>query len=313
MEPSDRNDRREVTVSNWWTRADEIEETTWRRSDLQVGDLIFCANRGGLLTQVGAIAGERWRHVGSIMMRNGEMHVVENVGPQFEHRKLDDFFAKYDTFGAARLGVDPDCIAAANAWMSARADAEGDNVAYAFDDFVLAGLIALTRRGLLASHPDRVRAAIQAGADACKQHLARNGQSSLTCSAFIQLAYEDAGGGCALRHRTWRSGDAVWPARAATLDELLAPDADLSGYHDVSVLDILRAQERDGGPDRYFNREFRIAPDQLGEAARVIVAAVVGAARLDIPEVIEHDGRWVTPGDLWDSDTVVTRGPLLPD
>ena len=297
-------------MSNWPPRPTEVEVGTWTRADLQVGDLIFCARPNGPLAWLCEKADEPWRHVGSLTQgEDGELVVVENIGPVFCHRDLDTFLSSYDTYGAARLGLDPHCIAAANQWMTARVEG-GEDVVYAWDDLILAGLIALTRRGIFVGQRNRVRAALQSAASAAKEQLERRGAASLTCSAFVQLAYNDAGGDCTIAHDRWRSEAAIWPPRLSSLDEFFedANDSFVEGFGDMSVLDLVLTLERD---DRWVKGS-HIEPDQLLEIVKVLLAAIAGYALHEPPSAISDDGRWVTPGDLWRSPTVQARGDLMP-
>jgi len=223
---------------SWPPRAEQVEERPWTPGELRFGDLIFCAKDGGLLTNLGRVSGEPWRHVGSITHDDaGELVVVENIGPRFVHRALDDFLQSYQSFGAARLDLPQDCVLAANDWMSARVEREGNNVIYAWDDLILAGLIAVTKRGVFVGAKDRVRAAIEAAGAACKKHLEREGKASLTCSAFIQLAYDDSGGGCRIKHKRWRSATTDWPPRVASIGDFLQDNANIAGFEDMSIAD----------------------------------------------------------------------------
>ena len=147
-----------------WPPAHEAPiDERWTPADLRHGDLLFSANSTGALAQLGRISDEPWRHVGALTLdANGQGSVIEVLGDRFAQRSLDDFLVAYETYGAIRLGLREDHIAAATDWM---AEQVGSDHLYAWDDLILAGLIATTERGLFGSHRDRVRAAIERAAE----------------------------------------------------------------------------------------------------------------------------------------------------
>jgi len=296
-----------------WPRR-QIEMTTrdWEISDLRVGDLVFGQKDAGPLAWLCDHADEPWRHVGSLIEDGGELKVIEVLGNAFRLRELSSFFdpARYVQWGAARLRIHPNCIAEAHDWM--RAHLHGEEAAdqvYAWDDLILAGIIAASHRGIVASHPERVRAAISAAGQFCKDNLEYRGQISLTCSSFIQLAYEHAGGSCAIEHRRWRSG-LGWPQHRPSVDELFEMSAEQPGSFDnVSLLELhVAAQQVSRG-----TATTRAKPAHLGEAFKVFVAAVAGYALGQAPPGgLGVDSRWVTPGDLWRSPSVSERAYISP-
>lgn len=303
-------------MDQWPPRDNGIETTTWRIDDLRVGDLLFGQRAGGPLAWLCDAADEPWRHVGSVIDDDGQLKVVEIRGNRFLLTTFDWFFAperRYVEFGAARLRLGDACIATANAWMrSALGDGDEAEQVYAWDDLIMAGLIAASHRGLVAGHRDRVRAAIVAAARAAKERLEFDGQMSLTCSAFVQLAYDHAGGAasrCAIEHQRWRGEPVSWPARSPQVDELFEmSEAELTGYDDLSVLDVLLEAER---VDRGTGTT-RMRPGQLAELLYVLVHALGGYALGEAPRQLDMDSRWVTPGDLWRSPTVAERAIIVP-
>jgi len=292
----------------------DIETGHWSRGDLRVGDLLFGQRSGGMLTWLCEAADEPWRHVGSLIEEDGELMVVEILGDAFRLNTLDYFFdpkRSYVGWGAARMRVAPECVAAANDWMRSHVR-EGDRTeqVYAWDDLILAGVIAATHRGLLALDPQRLRAAIMAAGQRCKESLEFRGELSLTCSAFVQFAYENAGGRCVIEHPRWRSEPVSWPERSPLIDELFEmSEQELAGFDDVSLVDVLLESER---IDRSTGTT-RIQPGQVGELLRVFCAALGGYAFGDPPpRGLGVDSRWVTPGDLWRSPSVLERALVNP-
>ena len=305
-------------MSDWPpSAATALDVVEWRPHDLRVGDLIFCARSTGPLATLGRWSDEPWRHVGAVSRdHDGDLAVVENHGMRFGWRKLDEFFAAYETFGAARLTVGSSCIEAALTWMHDRADETGDDVVYAWDDLVLAGLLALTRRGAFVGKRREVRAAITAASAVAKTEHERRGKPSLTCSAFVQYAFEAAGGECVIDHERWRSaplrGDwPAWPPRVESLDAFFdeMSDDEVLAFADHNLLELVDIA---GETDRYINAHMRMSTDQLAEIVKVLVAAVTAYSAPVLARGFAHDGRWITPGDLWRSPTVSARGLLLP-
>lgn len=288
-----------------WPAHPQTHVDMWTVDDLRAGDLVFSskqknADRYEILNQV---AGQRWRHVGALIERGDELHVVEIDKNAFGVRPLSQFMTKFDRFGAARLGLAPACIAAATDRMEARID---DGHFYAFDDLFLAGMLSLTTRGIFVGQRARVRAALAAAIDAAKQGQVANALDSFTCSGFIQWAYESADGDCSIEHDRWRRAGS-WPPRLGSIDELLADEgASLDAmFGDASLLDLLELTQAVDRSD-----DWKPIPDQYGEGLRVLWAAITGFHGGDAPERIVTDGRWVTPSDLWESRSVSARGEL---
>lgn len=296
-----------------WPMAD-IDRATgaWTVEDLRVGDLVFGQKREGPLAWLCDRAEEPWRHVGSLIEADGELKVVEIRGDRFLLNPTTHFFDpdRYAEWGAVRLRMSEQCIDVAHGWMMAHLEGgESADQVYAWDDLILAGIISASKRGLVAKDPERVKAAIAAAANQCKESLEYRGKTSLTCSSFIQLAYEHAGGPCAIEHRVWRDGP-VWPERSPTVDELFAmTEQDLARLGDVSLLDLYLAEP---AVDRGTSTT-KIRRDHYGEMMKVLTAAMCGyAVGEPPPEGVAHDSRWVTPGDLWRSPSVYERAFVTP-
>lgn len=296
----------------WPSRNVEIETGSWTVDDLCEGDLVFGQKDSGPLAWLCGHADEPWRHVGSLIDDGGELKLVEVLGDAFRLRELKSFFdhRRYAAWGAARLRVGPKCVAGANEWM--RAHLQGGDHAeqvYAWDDLILAGIISATQRGLLASHPERVRAAIWGAGQFCKYSLKYQGKVSLTCSSFVQFAYEHAGGECAIEHRRWRNESGSWPDRSPQIDELFEMTAsELARFDDISLLDLFLDDQRASRG----TATTQARPGQVGEALKVMLAAIGGYAVGEAPpDGLGVDSRWVTPGDLWRSPSVYERALVI--
>lgn len=318
-------------MSSWPPAEVEIETQKWNVSDLQDGDLVFGQRSGGPFAALCAAADEPWMHVGSLTTdENGHRVVVELRLHQLFLTDVDVFFsqARYQTFGAARLRLRRECIAAANTWMKAQLKGEriGEQSAYPWDDYLLAGVIAAGHRGLITKCPDGVRAALAAAARWAKEAPdAALGELSLTCSAYMQVAYDLAEGPCVIEHPRWRSEPMSWPNRSPFIDELFEmSEEELVGYDDVRLVDILLDHERqDRGGIGDLRKNVADASiilkgprtDQWLEMLKVVVAAIGGFAlgTAPLPGELVVDSRWVTPGDLWRSPTLLERAYVAVD
>lgn len=293
-----------------WPATDQQEQTSnWSISDLQHGDLIFCARPGDWVAFLDSIAGEPWRHVGAISRdSDGEWGVLETVGNTFAHRKLNDFVSVYESFGVARLDVNHGYIDQATAWMHEKVASETPHV-YAWDDLILAGVIAATHRHLDPSKRDKLRSALAAAASAAKERPEHQGVASLTCSAFIQIAYDTVGGDRTIEHERWRSATS-WPPGLGSIDELF--DGPRKDFEDATSHSNLLELFALGEVNERSAAGSQAKPGQVWEMMRMMLHAVAGwnGHVDDMTAAIGGDGRWVTPGDLWDSPTVSVRGYL---
>lgn len=296
-----------MSTTRSWPPAAQVEEQAWHVAELRPGDLIFCSKLPGAdgVERVNQIANQQWRHVGALVEHEGELHVVETQLDTFGTRSLAAFFGDYDRFGAVRLGLPQELIDLATARMYGRL---GDPNIYAADDLVLAGLSCLTRRGIFVNNRPQVRAALAAAAASASEARTRGGVASFTCSNFLYWAYLDADGACAVHFDRWRSAT-TWPPRLATIDELLSDEGVALDdvYGDATLLDLFEITQL---VDRTANP---VIPgvDQWGEIIRVLVGFVAGYVWGEAPDRLHAHGRWVTPGDFWDSSSVARRGQIL--
>ncbi len=288
-----------------WPPPAELVTETWTPEDLRAGDLIFASKEAGadIFERCNTIAAQPWRHVGALVGRDDGFHVVEIIHNEFGLRDLATFMNAYDSFGAVRLGLDPANIAAATELMESRI---GDNHVYPLDDLILAGMLALTTRGIFARHPQQVRAALDNAGRRAKELQKVDGADAFTCSGFIQWAYDQVAPDHSIYHDRWRSAT-TWPPRLETLDELFADETTRDQYADMSLFELYeltQAVDRGalGPPSR----------DEVGEIVHVLWAALTGYVFGEPPERIVTDGRWVTPADLWKSPSVSMRATLLP-
>lgn len=306
-------ENRSMTVRDQvaWPPRQGPSEKEWSVDDLQPGDLVFATKAPGAdsIQWVFEASKHPWRHVASVIERGDELHVVEIDRNDFIHRPLAAFFGAFDRFGAARLGLDPVCIASASDWMESKV---GVDHVYAWDDLLLAGLFAIRTRGLHKRQGRRVRAALDAALSAAKDGMTSGATESYTCSGFIQVAYEQASGNCSIVHDRWRRAES-WPPRLESLDELLREDLDSAErqrlddlYGDASLLELYELVE---SVDRGLG-DIPITEDQTRETIHVLRSAIAGFFTGSTPERLETDGRWITPTDLWESPSVIGRGEL---
>ncbi len=287
-----------------WPPRAQAKIVDWTLDEIRPGDLVFSSKPQGadFIQRINDLSRHPWRHVAAVVDDGGERHVVEIDKNTFGYRPLTDFVQAFDRCGVARLGLDPACIDRATEWMREKVDCEH---IYAWDDLLLAGLLALVTRGIFVTHRDQVRAALYGAYEAAKVGQESGAVDSFTCSGFIQSAYDEAGGRCAIVHEAWRHAPA-WPPRIASLDELLGGTAGSSlAFADASLLELYELSltlDCDG--------EWRPNKDQLGELVRVIAGAIGGWRSGDAPTRLAMDGRWITPSDLWTSASVSAKGYL---
>lgn len=294
----------------YWPPKSSVPEMLTDPDELRRGDLVFGRKFEGPLALLGKAAGEPWRHVGVVSERMTdaglETVVVEVQGNAFIHRPLGEFLSFYDEAGAARLDRSPDCVRQATDWMDASVN---DDHHYAWDDLILAGIIAATKRGLLGRYSERVWSAIEAAHRACKAVPEHKGKRSLTCSAFIHMAYDELDEECRLTYHTWLTAPGVgWPPRVRSMDSLFGPDGSARAVAgDAALVDLLDGLHL---VDRSYG-DIHIEIDQVLEVLQVLFRAVAGVADANpTAAMIRGDGRWITPGDLWTSTALLVRGHL---
>ena len=303
-----------------WADPEPLEEPQqWTPADIREGDLLFGTLPDGMLAWLGGHAGEDWRHVGSVVRdRDGNLVVVEVSGDRFKTRLVSKFLGpRYSRIGCARLGLADECIRQANDWMLKHAhpdgfslaDEEGTPQVYAWPDLIVSGVIAATRRGVLTAHKDKLLPMLAKAVDAATPRLEYKGQVSLTCSAFVYYAFDQAGGSCGIELPRWRSGLLEWPPALPSLEDIL-DGAPLASMPEASLLDLYWELER---RDRQFGNT-RIRPGQALDLFGMIgrfVRAIAGETTLTDPRHSHLGGRWTTPGDIWLSRSVRERGIIV--
>lgn len=249
-------------------------------SEVREGDLVFCS-RPGLLQRLCHSAGELWRHVGiALELDDGEaapLGIVEVDGDRFVTRPLLDVLHAYEWVAIARVADDDgDTIANAVGWAR---QFIGGRHAYAWDDAVVAGFLALTRYHLGGADPELVAAVVRrACAAAAPRWLDR--RITHTCSSFIYFAFN-----------------------AGLAEGRLVVDLEISQRVAAEVMNTTRVPELRAGRGSLIDRQ------QLVEAARVLVGAIGGGQDPGVasPEAM---GRWVMPGDIWRSPSITFRARL---
>ncbi len=246
------------------------------------GDLVFCA-RPSNLQRLCDRAGEPWRHVGVATMSDGRLSIAEVSGARFGMRPLDEVI-EANTVAIGRVPDDarPMAVEAARHCRSRCGEAQ----VYAWDDVILAGFIATTRRFCLAADSGALERAVDVATEALRARPVPAGGLGHTCSSFVVAAFADAG----------------YP---------LDFDLHLPRAVDVrpSLLELVR-----GGP-----RPLRAGGGSriTGEQARFLVKSVVLGAFAGIAATLptgslDDAGRWATPGDLWRSNSLDERFLVQP-
>jgi hypothetical protein len=263
----------------WVTPDAPSVDGTIRLDDVREGDLVFCA-RPGFLQDLCTRAGEPWRHVGlTVADPTGDLHIAEVSGARFGLRSLAAIMARYEAMAVGRV-AGPHQAAAARAarWSATQA---GRPQVYAWDDLILAGILAVTRCRLLPEQEPALERVLRAAATALTRLPAEPGDSSYTCSSFIAAALTDAGVPCRLPLAVSRCG----PGRP-------------------TLTDLVRRRQRPlrAGAGDHIHR------DQLVALTRaLLLAAVAATTGLTGPAEIDEVTRWVTPGDLWRADLLANR------
>lgn len=255
--------------------------------EVRTGDVVFCASPS-LLQDLFTRAGEPWRHVGMAMVLNGVPSIVEVAGPNFRVRPLADALSTVTEAAVGRIdSVDRHHAERAAEWCGTHL---GIEQVYAWDDVILAGFIAVTRRFSIAEDQERlermVSAAVSDLADHQRGRIARANcdQQSYSCSAFVVAAFLNA-------------GYSIDFDLGRTRAEGMRP----------SYWELIRAGER---PLRSACGS-RITMGQGADTVRSLVKGMLAA-----PEGLIAAGnelnrfewyRWASPGDIWRSPTISER------
>ena len=262
---------------------------TIRADEVTTGDLVFCA-RSSFLQELCTRAGEPWRHVGLAYERDGVTMVVEVSGPRFGERKLTTILDSYRWAAIGRVGARQRAasVEAAN-WCAHHV---GDEQVYAWDDLVLAGFIAVTRRWSLpherAKLERAVATAIEVLATAQQRREPPFGvHPGYSCSAFLLAAFAEVG-------------------------HPLHYDLGLPrGFGQrPSIWELIRSGPR---PLRSVEGT-HMSGRQAASVLRALVAGMFALSDGQPPSDSLKGGgsyRWATPGDLWRSPSITERRYLI--
>jgi hypothetical protein len=243
------------------------------------GDVVFF-RRPGLLQSLCDRAGEPWRHAAMATSSGGVRSVAEVAGASFRMRMLADAVARSEAVAVAR--VDPCRRSAALRAAQWCVEHCGRQQVYAWDDMVLAGFIAVSRRYCLPEEVGILERGVLAAIDVLEARPVPPSAASYTCSAFVTTAFSQCGYPIAF--------DLVAPR---ALDER------------PSVFELVRGGRRplrSGG-------DTRMSSQQLATSVRALVTGVAAAsARRPTAGTVERKLiRWSTPGDLWRSASFTER------
>lgn len=245
--------------------------------DIIDGDLVFCA-RPSALQSLCERAGEPWRHVGVATTSAGHVSIAEVSGARFGLRHLDDVILT-NTVAVGRVNAYARPMAQSAALFS-RSKC-GDEQVYAWDDVILAGFIAATRRFCLPHDQSALERAVEVATSALRERPEPDGIPTYTCSSFVVAAFAESG--CPLDF------------------DLHLPRAEVVR---PSLFELARGGHRplrSGGGSR-------ISIQQARFLVRAILYGAVAGIGAKMPSDIHDDAyRWVTPGDLWRSNSLVER------
>ncbi len=264
---------------------------TIEASEVTTGDIVFCA-RPSPLQDLFTRAGEPWRHVGMAIVVDGVPSIIEVSGPKFDVRPIAAVLDSATAAAIARFGFEgrPYAAKAAN-WCFEHAHQEQT---YAWDDVILAGFIAVTRRFSLPHDQPRLERVVDAAVSTLAAHQTNRVQTqqaaanSYSCSAFVVAAFQEVG----------------YP---------IDFDLSLPRAEDVrpSLWEIARAGER---PLRSAHGS-RISATQSAGLARSLITGLMAAQQCATKPNSNIDRsrwhRWASPGDIWRSSSEMERLELL--
>lgn len=260
--------------------------------EIREGDVVFCA-RPSFLQDLCTRAGEPWRHVGMATVHSGHASIVEVSGPRFGLRPLDEVYERSTTMAVARVEPEREPSAEkATGWCLCHIDKEQT---YAWDDTILAGFIAVTRRFCLPEDRPWLEAVVARALVAADVRfpetevddgLGRRIAESYSCSAFVLAAFSHSA--CPLEF------DLAQPrARGRRL----------------SLWELVRGGDR---PLRTANGDW-ISAAQASSVIKAFAAAI-RAATGEPPISVDTSRwyRWATPGDIWRSPSFAERYVVCP-
>lgn len=262
-----------------WLQPDRIAE----------GDIMFCA-RPSPFQDLCSRAGEPWRHLGLVHRHEGQLAVAEVSGARFGRRTVTEMVDTYPDVAIGRLPAagQPAAVRAAH-WCCGHV---GSEQVYAWDDLMLSGFIATTRRFAYPDDRSRLEAAITAAVGVIRSsgsfgHLG-GPLPGYSCSAFILAAFMEAG------HPI---------------------DFDLGLPRAASRRPTLWEMVRGEGRPLRSAGEHHISTSQAAVVLRALITGMV--VGLALPPRVTAGGRggadkadwfrWASPGDIWRSRSLAER------
>ncbi len=276
-------------------------------SDLEAGDILFFSKKCPMQNMFWAVK-DTWLHTAMLVERNGVLQTAEvGTKPEVYSRPISEAVGKYELTAVGRPSLSEACVAAAASWADAQV---GEDQNYAWDDFVLAALVAVTRKGLPAGMLDDLGSVLVDVADNSDDI----GDSSRTCAGFVHEAFARQGSPCTLvinptDTRRLAFAESVPSADDGLLDvPLEAQEAMLA---ERTLYEMVHAGQIGGYGTEGINGSY-ISPAQMAGALRTAVRIVDGF--LDRNEDQDFDGGipgcWASPTDLWRSDQVVQHARI---
>ena len=265
--------------SGSWATPDAPPVVGWLSpTDIEAGDLIFTA-RPSFLQELCTRAGEPWRHVGIATPLEDGLAIAEAAGPRFSVRPIDTVIASSDAVAIGRVAsARREAARAAGSWCASWSEHEQ---VYAWDDVILAGFIAATRRYCLPQDRAVLERAVGAATARVAERTMEAAAPSFTCSTFVVQGFRQAG------HEILF--DLHQPRAVATRP---------------SLFEMARRRRR---PLRSAAGSC-ISTYQLHTLVGALVRAVVAGSGVGVAGTPPRDlARWVTPGDLWRSSSLVER------
>ncbi len=273
-------------------------------SALQPGDLLFFLKESGLQKLFWA-ASDIWIHVAIVIDRDGQLCTAEaGTRSQIFSRPLDEVISTYDVAAFGRPDIGDECRRAAHDWAESLVGARQE---YAWDDFLLAGLVSLTRKGL----PSSILADLGDVLGDVAKHREDVARQSRTCSGFVHEAFSRQEEPCRLPvEMTDTSGFGSRECAHSYADLLAAtPDRQDAMLADTALYELMAAGLDAEGLE--YMHGSHVSVEQLGEVAGTVFDLVDRYLHRTPDESLgEVPGRWVSPTDLWRSDRLRHRARL---
>lgn len=276
--------------------------------DLEPGDILLFSKESPLQKVFWAV-NDLWVHCALVVDVDGELRTAEvGTAPEVYSRSIPVAARRYDITGVARPDQGDRCVARAAAWAAAMV---GSSQQYAWCDFVLAALVALTRKGLPAAVLDDLGAAMQEVADSSHAAVTQ----SRTCAGFVHEALGQGGDDCGLLIEMRDISRFGWLESTVSYSDLLdmaaVEQSELLRHatlYDLIAAEVTQQPEEEAAMEAMNGS--RMSASQFGRAMRTAFDVVAAFANLESGGDDGVPGRWISPTDLWRSEQIGLQARL---